>query len=344
MQHSFKKYFRLQLSLVPVAFIVFIIFTGCKKGHDKPSFEITTFASGLEGPMGIETDKKGNLWVALPGTAHNDGKIVVIKPNGQKYDGIINLASRIHEQSGELEGPAHLLFDNGMLYILSANYLYKANVSNFTPGQPAIDASTLEKEDIGAFGINYPFVNNFHDSHPYNLAKGLDGDIYIADAGANAIIHRKSAGNYSVLAEVPSIPNPTPVGPPMIQSVPTGLLFDGHNFLVTTLLGFPFPAGQALVYKISMTGEVSVYQNGFTSLVDIAAGNWAGHMVLQYATFGPMGFMPHSGALISANGNSMQQLAGALNMPVGITQANEHTWYITSMGDGTVLKATYTYK
>lgn len=334
---------RVKLATLIITTLI-LFFAGCKKGNKVPVFEMATLASGLPHPMGIASDRWGNAWVAIPGTAHDDGKIVVIKPNGNKYDAVVNLASAIHELSGELGGPAHLLIDNNTLYILASNYLYKADISAFSPGQSPIDANTLIKEEVASIVINLPYVNNFHDSHPYNLIQGPDGDLYITDAGANAIIHRKSAGHYSVLAEVPSIPNPTPVGPPMVQSVPTGIVYDGHNFLVTTLLGFPFPAAKALIYKISLTGQVSVYQDGFTSLVDIADGNWYGHMVLQYATFGPTGFSPNTGALFMANGNSVKELATALNMPVGITQVNDHTWYITSMGDGTVLKATYTYR
>ncbi len=54
-----------------------------------------------------------------------------------------------------------------------------------------------------------------------------------------------------------------------------------------------------------------------------------------------MGFAPNTGALVWANGANIQQLAGGLNSPVGLKQVNEHTWYVTSMGDGTVLKITY---
>ena len=42
-----------------------------------------------------------------------------------------------------------------------------------------------------------------------------------------------------------------------------------------------------------------------------------------------------------ANGATSTVLTNTLNMPVGIKQVNHFTWYITSMADGTVLKATY---
>lgn len=120
----------------------------------------------------------------------------------------------------------------------------------------------------------------------------------------------------------------------------TGIIYDKSNFFVSTLLGFPFPPGQSIVYKITPSGDVSVYQQGFTSLVDIAKGNYMGHLVLEYGTFGATGFTPNTGRLVWSNGASINQLAGGLNLPTGLKQVNEHTWYVTSMGDGTLLKVT----
>lgn len=122
--------------------------------------------------------------------------------------------------------------------------------------------------------------------------------------------------------------------------MPTGIIYDANNFFVSTLLGFPFPPGHAIVYKITSSGDVSVYQPGFTSLVDIEQGNYLGHLVLEYGTFGATGFTPNTGRLVWSNGTSVNQLAGGLNLPVGLKQVNSHTWYVTCTGDGTLLKVT----
>src|SRR5690554_173735 len=333
------------VKLFPLFIFLLLLCAACNDDDDStintPVFELSTVATGLPGPMGIEVDPDGNIWVAIPGTANNDGKIVIIDVQGDKHDAIINLPSRLHPGGDELEGPAHLLLDEGTMYILAANYLYAVNIANHEPSQAPIDATTLTGEDIAAYVLTYPFENNYHDSHPYNLTKGPDGDLYITDAGANAIIHRKNAGDYAVLAEIPPVANPTTMGPPMVESVLIGIVFDGENFLTTTLLGFPFPEGEALVYKISMQGAVSVYQDGFTSLVDIAKGYGDGQLVLQYASFGATGFNPNTGGLFLIDGSAKTIWKDALNMPVGLKQASDDTWYISSMGDGTVLKATY---
>ena len=319
------------------------LFAGCRKDNQPPKLTITTVATGIVNPLGIETDSYGNIWVSESETINNDGKVIVIKPNGMKYDAIINLSAFVNKNSGQPQGTTHLLRDGGMLYVLSGNYLYRADISHFKPGDTPIDAMTLPYEDIAAFVYSYPFKNDADDSHPYNLTKGPDGDLYITDAGANAIIHRKSSGVYSVLAEVPGIANPTPIGPPEIQAVPTSIFFDGHNFLVTTLRGFPFPPGGASIYKVSQGGNLSVYQSGFTSLVDLAEGNYGGHIAVQFASSFDLAteFAPNTGALLWVNGSTTEQLAGGLNMPAGIKQVNNHTWYVTCMGDGTVIRVNY---
>lgn len=328
-------------------------FAGCKKGNEAPKLSVTTVASGLNGVMGIETDRSGNIWVSEGGTDiadkngdthNNNGKVIVITPNGQKYDAIINLASYANANSGELQGTVHILRDRETLYVLSGDSLYTADLSHFRPGDKPIDAKTLPSEDI--FGVISKIIspnNPDKDSHPYDLTKGPDGDLYITDAGANAIIHRKGRNNYSILAEIPRIANTTPGFGPFVQPVPTSIRFDGRDFLVTTLTGFPFPAKQATIFKVSMSGNVSVYQTGFTMLVDQAEGISSNHIFVQYAaSFNPAaGFAPNSGSIVWANGSSTKVLADGLNQPVSIKQVNNYTWYVTCLGDGSVLKVTY---
>ncbi len=337
----------LQFLYVP-AVIFLLLLSGCHKFPIHPNAKMTTVADNLQAPMGMDIDWRGNVWVAETGTANNDGKVVVIRAHKGEHDkgdvkamdAIINLSSIKNTVSGEPEGPAHLLFDRGMLYILAGDLLYKVDVSKFKPGDAPIDGSKLPSEDIGTYVRSLNIVTP-NDSHPYNLAKGPDGNLYILDAGANAIIKRTGPGHYSVLAKFPDFKNPTQVGPPMVQRVPTGIVTDRGGFLVTTLTGFPFPEGQAVIYRVSMKGDVSIYQSGFTTLVDIADGNYNGNVVLHHGTFGPTGFTANTGALLYANGNSSETIVGKLNMPAGLKQIDRQSWYVTSLGDGTLLKISF---
>lgn len=353
--HTIKPVIKLAVCL-----ILMYIFAGCSNDDDSqppenPSFSVNTVTSGLQGLMGIETDSQGNLWVTESGTdtpdaqgdTHNDnGKVILITPDGNHYDAIINLSSYTNVHSGELQGTVHILRDGGTLYVLSGDYLYRADISDFHPGDESIDATTLPKEDVASAISQISSPNNpEEDSHPYNLCKGPDGDLYITDSGANAILHRVGENNYSILAEIPAIENPSfpDFGGPEVQSVPTSISYDGQAFLVTTLTGFPFPQGKAVIYKVSLSGDVSVYQDEFTMLVDQAEGSNGKRLVVQFAaSFNPAaGYAPNSGALILVDGSTQTILVDSLNQPVGIKQVNANEWYVTSLGDGSVLNVTY---
>jgi hypothetical protein len=316
---------------------------GCSKQSDDiapPKLIVTTLASGFTSPNGIATDSAGNIWVSDQGTGANDGKIWVIKPGGEKFPAITNFESVI--VGADFDAPSHLLFADGLLYILGAKgKMYKADVSSFTPGNSPMTASSLGVEDIGTFVLSYPFVKNTHQTHPYGITKAPDGSFYITDAAANAVLRRSRTGIYSVVAEVPGVPNPTPVGPPMVESVPTGVIVANGKTLVSTLLGFPFPPGKAVIYQITNSGEVSIFQQGFTTLVDIVQGNDKGHLVAEHGTFGAMGFTKNTGRLVWANGQTATPFVSDLNLPVGIVQSNDHTWYVTSLGDKSVLKVSF---
>lgn len=348
----------IKITWLGISMALLFVFAGCRKIDEilsPPKLKITTVATGLAGPMGIETGSHGNIWVSESGTdipdakgnTHNDnGKVIVITPFGKKYDAIIHLSSYANVHSHELQGTVHILRDGKTLYVLSGDYLYRADISHFKPGDKPIDASTLPHEDIASVISKIPSANNPDgDSHPYNLTIGPDGDLYLTDAGANAIIHRKGVNQYSIFAEIPAIPNPSfpGLGGPTVQSVPTSISYHGNNFYVTTLTGFPFPAGQAIIYKVSMSGKVSVYQKGFTMLVDQAGGAFFNDIVVQHASsFNPAsGFAPNTGSLLWVNRQGSKLLADGLNQPVGIKQVNDHTWYVTSLGDGSVLKVSY---
>ncbi len=340
MKHLLQGTKKMQRSLLYIAVFVSTLFlSSCKKDPPQPVLTVSTIATGLKGPIGLEIDKNGRVWVAEQGTGNNDGRVSVIMPDGSRYDVITGFES-VASPGGEPDGPSHLLFADGLLYILgTGGKMYKAAESSLKPGISTLTASSLGVENIGDFVLGQKFPTG--ESHPYNFTVGPNGDIYITDAAANLILRRQKNGVLNVVAQIPSQPNPTPVGPPQVESVPTGIYYDGQNFLVTTLTGFPFPQGKATIYKVTPAGVVSVYQSGFTTLVDIAQGNSLGRLVLEHGTFGAMGFTPFTGKLKWANGTTSTMLTDGLNQPAGLKQADEHTWYVANYGSNSVLKVRY---
>lgn len=162
MKLSIQSRGKLLTGLLPfLCFTIVIFFAGCQKEHHEPKepvFALSTVASGLESPMGIDADKHGNIWVTLAGNLKAGAKVAVIKPNGKVYDAVINLSVITNQHSGELQGAGHLMLDGDLLFVLSGDFLYKIDVSHFNPGHEPINAATQPYEDVGAFVKSYPWV------------------------------------------------------------------------------------------------------------------------------------------------------------------------------------------
>ncbi|UFH56379.1 ScyD/ScyE family protein [Spirosoma sp. KNUC1025] len=305
---------------------------------------VTTLVTGLVGVIGVETDALGRVFVSEQGTGKNDGRVSEITPDGKVHPIITGLYS-FKRPDNELDATDHLLAADGVLYVLNAQGFYTFDLASYKTGDAPIAAANLKSENIQQIVRDYSFTNDTGESHLYNMTLGPDGALYIADAAANAIIRRSKTGEISVVTAVPGIANPNPAGPPpgppVIEPVPTGIVFDGKQFAFSTLLGFPFPAGKALIYRMDMTGKLSVFQQTFNSLVDIENDGNGNYLVLEFAVFGPTGWTPNTGRLLRANGTTSDLLIDKLNMPTDLKVVDNHTAYLTSMGDGTLSKITY---
>jgi hypothetical protein len=345
--HLIYEIMRLKLNCF-FALLVLLCLSGCEEFFDrfhdpKPrKTEVRDFVSGLNFPFGIEVDAKKQLWVTEVGTtAGNDGRLLLITPQGVVYP-VVEGFSNLTGPEGNLEGLVHLALQDGILWILhgTEGRLYRFDVNDFSPGQAPFEASELEYEDIATFVHDYPFEEPLDHTHPYNLTVGPGGDLFIVDAGANAIIRRQvGTGTLSVFATFPDMPNPG-AGPPMIDVVPTGIVYDGRRFLVSSLTGFPFLPGAAKIYLVDLAGNTSVYQGDFSLLTDIELGPNRLPLVTQFATFGEMGFNPNSGRLLLASGSRINPVLD-LNFPTAIRKADTHAYYINGLADGKIKKVLY---
>jgi hypothetical protein len=294
-------------------------------------------ADGLVAPIGMSVDKKGQIWVSQSGTGQNDGSVVVVMHNGDVQTAFTGFGSA-RLPNGELGGLGHVLYSNGMLYILDGlnGRLYMAEVSKYKAKDAPVDASKLPfialKDFIYSQHLSTPL-----DSNLYDLTFGPDGHLYIADAGANAIIKVDlSTRQPSVFARIPNIN-------PMTQPVPTGIIYEGGRFLVTTLTGFPFTAGAAKILQISTSGVVSDYRTGFTALTNLAPADKNGLLVTEYAQFqfSPpafVGWLPSTGRVATESGKTV---LGDQDRLTDIERINPNFYYVLSSGAGTIRKIKY---
>src|SRR6266498_5100272 len=89
------------------------------------------------------------------------------------------------------------------------------------------------------------------DSNPYGLL-AEPGSRVVADAGANALLRVAANGTVSTVAVFAARPNPTPVGPPFVDSVPVGCVNPvppGNRRLRRTGLEFLHPTRRVAYEK-----------------------------------------------------------------------------------------------
>lgn len=117
------------------------------------------------------------------------------------------------------------------------------------------------------------FAGNVRHSHPYGVV-GWGRFLYIVDAGFNSV--RKVSvfsGEVETLASFPPTPNPRlPVGPPVLENVPTSIRWDGHQLAVTLLSGGPFfiPGYSQVQHVDPRTGASTPLLAGLSSAIDVA--------------------------------------------------------------------------
>jgi hypothetical protein len=90
-------------------------------------------------------------------------------------------------------------------------------------------------------------------SNPWGLTLTPDGSaLYMTDASQNALLRiDTSTGRWQRLVRFPPGRNTTPVGPPVIDAVPTSVRTWGNSLLVSQLTGFPFLSQAANVYLVN---------------------------------------------------------------------------------------------
>jgi hypothetical protein len=340
---------RLNLKFL-LAFLIMIYLTGCEEFLDRfqdlkaRQTQVTDFATGLQTPFGIEVDAKKQVWVNEAGAGTgNNGRLSLFTPEGIRYTVVEGFSTGLSPE-GTPYGLTDLLLQDGILWILhgGAGRLYRFDINDFAIGDEPIDAGDLEYEEVGAFVLSYPFEDQTGETNLFKITTGPGGDLFMTDAGQNAVIRRAATtGALSVFAVFPNRPNTSGVGPPTIDVVPTGIVYDGHSFFVSSLTGFPFLSQFANIYKVDQAGNYSVYQTGFTTLTDIEIGPNRQLLATEFGTFTGTEFAPNSGRVVLGSGSRISPVVSDVFMPTTITKGDAKTFYYGSSFDGKIKKLVY---
>ncbi|MPR36712.1 hypothetical protein [Salmonirosea aquatica] len=72
---------------LPCLLLAAAALSGCEDHRLEPTLplSVTTLATGLVAPIGVETAPIGRIFVSESGTGNIDSRILLIKPDGQKH-------------------------------------------------------------------------------------------------------------------------------------------------------------------------------------------------------------------------------------------------------------------
>jgi hypothetical protein len=182
---------------------------------------------------------------------------------------------------------------------------------------------------------------NLIQSHPYDLAAGPDGLLWVADAGGNDLIKVDPAsGNIELVTVFEGVPSPLPNanrgGAQESDPVPTGVAFDSAgNTYVSLLPGFPFLPGASKVVKVGSNGAVSDYATGMTMLTDLVTGPDGMLYAVSIGQFTEQGPVPNNSAVLRIKeGDASEVLVDGLSFPSSIDFNDAGDAFVTINGIG----------
>jgi sugar lactone lactonase YvrE len=309
----------------------------------------TIFADGLRSPMGMTIASDGSVWVsqagsggADPSVAANDAGVVRIDTTGAVEDVVTGLPSLTAE--GFSSGSADVELDSSGNMIIAQ----MGGADSLSFSALAFDVSTWSSGDAAqgpldlttqwnVYDYSFPL---YGDSNPYGVAEGPNGNLYVIDSGANAVIKiDRPSGTMSTFATFDDIAQPDPAGPPFTNSVPTKILAHDDGFYVVNLTGFPFNGGAASVFNVDNSGNVTEIATGLSRATDIALDPRDGSLyVTQFTEFDLSAGPPWvfgTGTVARVTGTGAEVVVN-VTTPTGIAIADDGTMYVSSLITGQV--------
>jgi hypothetical protein len=184
--------------------------------------------------------------------------------------------------------------------------------------------------------------NNVRGSNPFDV-KLIGDQLYVTDGGRNLVwradIHTNAV---APLAAFDPVPNPTGVGAPLLEAVPTGIREFEGQLLVTLFRGFPFPPGTSVVEQIDPdSGTHAPVLTGLRTAIDVLVGDDADTslFVLEHAS-GPL-LPPFSGpgSLTRRDATGSTVLANCLGRPTSMVRDEQNgLFYVTELVNGRLVK------
>lgn len=326
-----------------------------------PELDGEIVMEGLNGPQGIYIDDAGDVWVIDSGFGGEETREFMNPTNFELTEATFGQTSRILRMTpgGESEevatlpsiavgedfiGGARLAASDGIVYASVGAWHFslgdEVDIENYTQIVSIVDGEVTSVADLWAHeAANNPDETDNIESHPYGIAFGPDGLLYVADAAANALISVDTeTGETATIAAFEGLPgvfpNPWRNGELIADPVPTAVAFDTDgNAYVSYLSGAPFIPGSAKVVQVAEDGSFSDFALGLTMLTDLQMGPDGNLYAASFGMFTQEGPVFNSGSIIRIlNDGTSEVVVEGLPFATGLALDADGNGYVAING------------